>query len=396
MLLRAPIRLDLHAADLAAGLAASLLPAAGERAADRLREVWPKDRRTLVALNVRSGLDLFLQAAALPAGSEVVASAVTHPDMVAILKNHGLVALPADLDAARAAPTPDALQRAVGPGTRAVMVAHLFGARASMDPIAALCRERGLLLIEDCAQCYDGRYFGHPQADVALFSFGPLKTATALGGALLCIRDEALYARMRAILAGYPLQGRREYLRRLVKYGAFQFGLSSRLIYGGFYWFLERAGYPAAEVMRSWAKSIPGPPDPGCLRKRPAPALLALLARRLGAGLGRLDARTRAGKFLAARIPAVERPGAAGIEPTFWIFPVLVEDPEGALQRLHAAGFQGMGGLSNLTVVEAPRQRPDLEPGEAKRMIARSLLVPAYPELPEGELQRIAAVLNGL
>jgi perosamine synthetase len=395
MLLRAPIRMDLHAADLAAALAACLLPPDGGQTADRLRAFWPQGRRTLVALNVRSGLDLFLQAVALPVGSEVVASAVTHPDMIAILQNHGLKVLPADLDVAAAAPRFETLLGAIGPGTKAVMVAHLFGARAPMDPIAALCRERGLLLIEDCAQCYDGEYFGHPEADVSLFSFGPLKTATALGGALLCVRDGALHGRMQAILDAYPLQGRREFARRIVKYGLFHWILSSRLIYGGLYRFLERAGYPAAEVMRSWAHSFPGPPDPGSLRKRPSPVLLALLVRRLKAGLGRLQARTRAGQTLAVRIPAARRPGAGAIEPTFWIFPVLADDPEGALERLHAAGFQGMRGLSNLEAVEAPADRPELDPRGAKRMIAHSLLIPAYPELSDDELDRIAAVLSG-
>ena len=35
------------------------------------------------------------------------------------------------------------------------------------------------MLIEDCAENYDGVYHGHAEADVSLFSFGPLKTATA-------------------------------------------------------------------------------------------------------------------------------------------------------------------------------------------------------------------------
>jgi len=41
------------------------------------------------------------------------------------------------------------------------------------------------LLVEDCAQAFAGtQYYGYPQADVSLFSFGAIKSCTALGGAV--------------------------------------------------------------------------------------------------------------------------------------------------------------------------------------------------------------------
>ena len=58
-----------------------------------------------VFLSVRTALDLLLEAWALPRGSEVLMSAVTIPDMVAIVRHHGLVPVPVDLDMRRLAPT---------------------------------------------------------------------------------------------------------------------------------------------------------------------------------------------------------------------------------------------------------------------------------------------------
>ena len=53
----------------------------------------------IVFLSVRTGWDLLLTALALPAGSEVVTSAVTIPDMVRIIEHHGLTPVPVDVDA---------------------------------------------------------------------------------------------------------------------------------------------------------------------------------------------------------------------------------------------------------------------------------------------------------
>jgi dTDP-4-amino-4,6-dideoxygalactose transaminase len=61
-----------------------------------------------------------------------------------------------------------------------------------------------LLVVEDCAQAYCGTEFdGHPDADVAIFSFGPIKTATASGGGLLRVRDGELLSQA-VFLPWYP------------------------------------------------------------------------------------------------------------------------------------------------------------------------------------------------
>ena len=51
-----------------------------------------------MCLSVRSGWDLLLHVLAWPAGSEVIVSAITHPDMIRILRAHGLVPVPVDVD----------------------------------------------------------------------------------------------------------------------------------------------------------------------------------------------------------------------------------------------------------------------------------------------------------
>eukprot|EP00961_Rhodomonas_salina_P101196 1361985-Rhodomonas_salina.1 len=48
------------------------------------------------------------------------------------------------------------------------------------QPVIEFAQAHNLLVIEDCAEAFDGlRYKGHPKSDVVLFSFGPIKFATA-------------------------------------------------------------------------------------------------------------------------------------------------------------------------------------------------------------------------
>src|SRR5215217_540878 len=100
--------------------------------------------------------DLWLGAQDLRAGDEVLVSAITHPDMIRIINEHGLRAVPVDIDPETLAPRPWMLEAALTPRTRVVLVAHLFGGRMDLGDVAKFARERGLLLVEDCAQAFQG------------------------------------------------------------------------------------------------------------------------------------------------------------------------------------------------------------------------------------------------
>ncbi len=94
-----------------------------------------------------------------------------------IVRHHGLVAVPLDVDLATMEPRRELLAAAVSPASRVMVVAHIFGARFPVAPWAAAAAAHGLLLAEDCAEVFEGveHYSGHPQADLSLFSFGSIK-----------------------------------------------------------------------------------------------------------------------------------------------------------------------------------------------------------------------------
>jgi dTDP-4-amino-4,6-dideoxygalactose transaminase len=95
------------------------------------------------------------------------------------------------------------LAAALTPNVKAVLAVHLYGQLADMPAIAQLCRERGLLLLEDAAQAH-GAHIGGVKAgawgDAVAFSFYPGKNLGALGdaGALTC-KDAKLADMVRAL-----------------------------------------------------------------------------------------------------------------------------------------------------------------------------------------------------
>jgi dTDP-4-amino-4,6-dideoxygalactose transaminase len=388
--LRARLIPDISFADLVFALRACLR-APDPEAEQRVLAAWAGGDSGLASLSVRSAFDLALEALAFEPGDEVAVSAITHPDMVRVLEAHGLVALPVDVDPDTLTPRADLFERLIGPRTRALLVAHLFGARADLEPLAEVSRRHGLLLIEDCAQSFRGPDdAGSPLADISLFSFGAIKTATALGGALVRVKDPALLARMRRLHDQRPAQKRREYGARVLKF----IGLVA-LARPRPYWLFERGVRLARKDFDSFlantVKGFPGPALLSRIRRRPSAALLALVERRLRLfEPSRLERRARLGERVAARLPkSLFHPGHAALDRTHWVFPVVSSDRVDVTTSLRRSGFDAATATSSLAAIPAPADRPELAPQSADRIMSDILFLPLYPELEEAELDEL-------
>ena len=384
-------RLDIGWSDLLFGAGRVFVPPDRTSVSRRVESLWPAVGNTLACLSVRTGFDLFLAALALPRGAEVLVSAITIPDMIRIIEHHGLVPVPVDLDPQLVAPSIENWRRAVTPATRAILVAHLFGGRVAMEPILELAGQKKLLVIEDCAQAYAGPgYQGHPGADASMFSFGTIKSSTALGGATLRVRDPEVLAQMRAVHAGYARQSRWLYGKRLVKYAILKV-LSSRQISAFFVRMWMSLDFDYDRWINRAARGFPGEGFFEQIRKQPCTPLLAVLKRRLqGFRSNRLERHVKKGRDLAALLNEnVFCPGATISPHTYWVFPVLVNEPGGLIEHLAMAGFDATQGQS-LCVVPPPADRPELKARMADEILAKLVFVPFYPELPPREAERMA------
>src|SRR6266436_4443997 len=98
---------------------------------------------------------------------------------------------------------PAELTRRVTPRTRAIIVVHLYGLSADMDPILAFAKTRKLPVIEDNAQAIGASYKGRPTgslADAGCLSFYPTKNLGAYGDAGMVVTNSAeIAARVRTL-----------------------------------------------------------------------------------------------------------------------------------------------------------------------------------------------------
>ena len=235
-------RLDISFADLLLAALACLGARQGTRE-ERVLRTWG-DSDGIVCLSVRSAFELLIESLQLAPGDEIVFTAITHPDMVRIAEAHGLVSVPVDVDCATLGPGPGALERVVTPRSRLLVVAHLFGGRVDLAALVSVARRHRLLVVEDCAQCLTGpQDRGDELADVSLFSFGSIKTATALGGALARVGDRRLAERMLKKNRGWPVQSRAEYARRILKFAGLQVLAHPRI-----YWLFARLLSATGEI----------------------------------------------------------------------------------------------------------------------------------------------------
>ena len=98
---------------------------------------------------------------------------------------------------------PSKIEAAVTDRTKAIVVVHLYGMVADMDPIMEIAGKYGLAVVEDCAQCIGGRYKGRKVGTigtVGCFSFCQSKHFTTGGeGGMVCCNDGNLAWECRSI-----------------------------------------------------------------------------------------------------------------------------------------------------------------------------------------------------
>jgi len=158
------------------------------------------------AIGVSNGSDallLALQAVGVGPGDEVICPTYTFFATAGAVARLGGV--PVFVDSAECCYNlrADQVAAKIGPKTKAIIVVHLFGQCADMDPILAAARKHGIPVIEDAAQALGAKDKGRQagtMGTLGTFSFFPTKNLGALGeGGLVTTSDAALAAKIRML-----------------------------------------------------------------------------------------------------------------------------------------------------------------------------------------------------
>ncbi len=164
--------------------------------------------------NGTTALEVSLKALGVGPGDEVVVPALTFAAAAAVVVHVGAEPVLADVHPEYWCLNPEALARAIGPRTRAVIAVHSYGHPCDMDLILAVCAGRAVDVLEDCAEAHGARYRGRPMGSMGrlgTFSFYGNKIITTGEGGMVVTNDGALAERIRQLKDHAMDPGRRYY-----------------------------------------------------------------------------------------------------------------------------------------------------------------------------------------
>jgi dTDP-4-amino-4,6-dideoxygalactose transaminase len=148
-----------------------------------------------------AALHLGLHALGVGPGDEVVVPSLSFIATTNAPRYVGARPVFADVDPQTQNLTAEAVEGALGPATRAVIVVHQAGMPADLDAIEAVCEPRGVAVIEDAACAIGSTYRGRPigARNLVALSFHPRKLVTTGEGGMLLTSDAALAQRLRRL-----------------------------------------------------------------------------------------------------------------------------------------------------------------------------------------------------
>lgn len=149
-----------------------------------------------------AALNILVAALDMRPGDEIIVSPITdYGTLMGLLKENFIPVFP-DTEPGTPLISARTIAPHISPRTRAILAVHITGLICDMDPIRALAKKRGLIVIEDVCQAAFGTYKGRlagTLGDVAAFSFDSEKTLGSDVGGCAITDDDALAERIRFI-----------------------------------------------------------------------------------------------------------------------------------------------------------------------------------------------------
>ncbi|HIA52104.1 MAG TPA: DegT/DnrJ/EryC1/StrS family aminotransferase [Candidatus Melainabacteria bacterium] len=170
----------------------------------KVEETFTKRWNRKHALGVSSGtaaLRIALAAFNVGPGDEVLLPGYMWVSCIGAIVLQGAIPKLVDIDETFCM-DPNDMAAKIGPKTKAVLVVNMSGAPGHIEKITKIAHEKGVKVLEDCAQACGSSQNGKPagsHGDIAIFSFQLNKNITSGEGGLILCDDDTLYKRCVAI-----------------------------------------------------------------------------------------------------------------------------------------------------------------------------------------------------
>ena len=246
-----------------------------------------------------------------------------------------------------------------------------------------------------------------------MFSFGTIKTNTALGGAIMVIADSKLREKMVSRQNQWPQQSRFQYAKRILKYSLVKF-ISTRPVAGIICRLLHFLPSRHDLIASKMAKSFSGGNFFKKIRQRPSDSLIHSLTPRISNFQPQsIDCRIRRGKLLMDTIkngnPKIKILGDEIEQATYWVFGILVQNPRKLTEILWYHGFDATT-QSSLRAISSPVYKnpshneaqstcipPCKKQGKLPNidfMLSHLVFLPIDLPMPESEITRMGDVVS--
>jgi dTDP-4-amino-4,6-dideoxygalactose transaminase len=322
------------------------------------------------AVGVASGteaLELGLHACGVGLGDEVIVPAFTFIATGSAVSAIGARPVFADIEPATFNLDPDQIEARITPRTRAIVVVHLFGLSADMDPILAIADKHGIPVIEDNAQSLGATYHGRKTGSmgrIGCLSFYPSKNLGAYGDAGMIVTNDGKLA---------------ERLRSLRNHG-------------------QTGQYLSAE--RGWNSRL----------DELQAAILRVKLRHMADWTAKRQVHARLYDSLLRDVPGLLVPRApAGREHVYYLYTIRVEGRPGGHSRPNVKGNEVRSdlvqqrlkerGIASMVYYPVPLHLQPLyaslggKPGDlrvSERAAREVLSIPIYPEMTPAQVERVA------
>lgn len=161
---------------------------------------WAGTEYAIALSNGTLALDVALKALGVGIGDDVIVTPRTFLASASTVVTAGANPVFADVDLNSQNITAETIEAVLTPNTKAVIVVHLAGMPAEMDPIMTLANKHGFAVIEDCAQAHGAKYKGRSVGSighVGAWSFCQDKIMTTGGeGGMVTTNDHVLWSAM--------------------------------------------------------------------------------------------------------------------------------------------------------------------------------------------------------
>ncbi|BFI76529.1 aminotransferase DegT [Sulfurisphaera ohwakuensis] len=181
--------------------------------------------------NGTTALHLAVTALGIKEGDEVIVPDLTFVSPVNVVLYNKAKPVLVDIEEENWGLDPEKVRKVITDKTKAIIVVHLYGNPAKITELKEIAEEKGLYLIEDCAEAHGAEYEGKKVGsfgDISCFSFYANKIITTGEGGMCITDSEELYEKMQ-ILRDHGMTKEKRYWHEVIGYNYRMTGLQAAL-----------------------------------------------------------------------------------------------------------------------------------------------------------------------